>query len=128
MNKHDLDKLVRWAVDVTPMKFAEDAYGITGTAYDRTDDYIRGKYSMMHENFIMWLGGLDAKNRVRLANHITFSSSNAWEDETEKPKDVDVVNLNEHKEKYKAFYKDINNIVGDMVAVGSKNKGSKNND
>ena len=122
MNKKDLDKLVRWAVDVTPMKFAEDAYGITGTAYDRTDDYIRGKYSMMHENFIMWLGGLDAKNRVRLSNHITFSSSNAWEDETEKPKDVDVVNLNEHKEKYKAFYKDINNIVGDMVAVGSKNK------
>ena len=126
MNKKDLDKLVRWAVDVTPMKFAEDAYGITGTAYDRTDDYIRGKYSMMHENFIMWLGGLDAKNRVRLANHITFDEPE--EDETEKPKDVDVVNLNEHKEKYKAFYKDINNIVGDMVAVGSKNKGSKNND
>ena len=122
MNKHDLNKLVRWAVDVTPMKFAEDAYGVTGTAYDRTDDYIRGKYSMMHENFIMWLGGLDAKNRVRLANHITFDEPE--EDETEKPKDVDVV-INEHKEKYKAFYKDINNILGDMVAVGSKNQEGK---
>ena len=123
MNKHDLDKLVRWAVDVTPMKFAEDAYGITGTAYDRTDDYISGKYSMMHENFIMWLGGLDAKNRVRLANHITFSSSNAWEDETEKPKD-----FNEHKEKYKGHYENIDNIVYDMLTIGSSNKGPKNND
>ena len=123
MNKHDLNKLVRWAVDVTPMKFAEDAYGVTGTAYDRTDDYISGKYRQMHENFIMWLGGLDGKNRVRLANHITFDEPE--EDAVEKPKDVEVVNLNEHKEKYKEFYKDINNILGDMVAVGSKNQEKK---
>ena len=126
MNKHDLDKLVRWAVDVTPMKFAEDAYGITGTAYDRTDDYISGKYSLMHENFIMWLGSLDAKNRARLANHITFDEPE--EDVVEKPEGVDVVNLNEHKGKYKEFYKDINNILTDMVTIGSNNKGSKNND
>ena len=100
MNKHDLNKLVRWAVDVTPMKFAEDAYGVTGTAYDRTDDYISGKYRQMHENFIMWLGGLDAKNRVRLANHITFD---------------------EPEEDYKP-YTNIDNIVNDMVAVGSRNQ------
>ena len=126
MNKHDLNKLVRWAVDVTPMKFAEDAYGVTGTAYDRTDDYISGKYRQMHENFIMRLGGLDGKNRVRLANHITFDEPE--EDVVEKPKDVEVVNLNGHKEKYKEFYQDINNILGDMVSIGSKNKGPKNND
>ena len=126
MNKHDLDRLVRWAIDVTPMKFAEDAYGITGTAYDRTDDYISGKYSLMHENFIMWLGSLDGKNRARLANHITFDEPE--EDVVEKPEGVDVVNLNEHKEEYKEFYKDINNILTDMVTIGSSNKGPKNND
>ena len=45
------------------------------------------------------------------------------EDEKEKPKD-----FKEHKEKYKEFYKDINNILTDMVTIGSKNKGPKNND
>ena len=75
MNKHDLDKLVRWAVDVTPMKFAEDAYGITGTAYDRTDDYIMGKFKQMQSNFIMWIAGLDGKNRARLARNITFNET-----------------------------------------------------
>ena len=73
MNSRDIDKLVRWAVDSDLKTFAEDAYGITGTAYDRTDDYISGKYSMMHENFIMWLGSLDGKNRIRLARNITFA-------------------------------------------------------
>ena len=73
MNKRDLDKLVRWAVDTDKKKFAEDAYGITGTAYDRTDDYISGKFKQMQNDFIMWLGGLDGKNRVRLARNITFN-------------------------------------------------------
>ena len=74
MNKRDMDKLVRWAVDTDKKKFAEDAYGITGTAYDRTDDYISGKFKQMQNDFIMWLGGLDGKNRVRLARNITFHS------------------------------------------------------
>ena len=88
MNKHDLDKLVRWAVDVTPMKFAEDAYGITGTAYDRTDDYIMGKFKQMQSNFIMWIAGLDGKNRARLARNITFN-------ETEKEMKVTRTDINE---------------------------------
>ena len=33
MNKHDLDKLVRWAIDSDLKKFAEDAYGVSGTAF-----------------------------------------------------------------------------------------------
>ena len=76
MNRHDIDKLVRWAINVTPMQFAEDAYGVTGTTYTITSEYISEKYSMMHENFMMWLGGLDSKNRARLARNITFHSEN----------------------------------------------------
>ena len=34
MNKHDLDKLVRWSVDSDLKQFGEDAYGVTGTAYE----------------------------------------------------------------------------------------------
>ena len=34
INKHDMDKLVRWAVDSDLEKFAEDAYGVTGTAFE----------------------------------------------------------------------------------------------
>tara|TARA_R100000005_G_C4952683_1_gene172477 strand:- start:78 stop:329 length:252 start_codon:yes stop_codon:yes gene_type:complete len=75
MEKHDLDKLVRWAVDSDLEKFAEDAYGVTVTAFDikYNGDYLRGKFRQMQTNFIMWLGGLDAKNRGRLANNITFN-------------------------------------------------------
>tara|TARA_R100001086_G_C11619272_1_gene198335 strand:- start:133 stop:378 length:246 start_codon:yes stop_codon:yes gene_type:complete len=75
MNKHDLDKLVRWSVDSDLEKFAEDAYGVTGTAFEiaSNGDYLRGKFRQMQTNFIMWLGGLDSKNRVRLANNITFN-------------------------------------------------------
>ena len=75
MEKHDLDKLVRWAVDSDLEKFAEDAYGITGTAFDiaSNGDYLRDKFRQMQTQFIMWLGGLDAKNRGRLANSITFN-------------------------------------------------------
>ena len=75
MNKIDMDTLVRWAIDTDKKKFAEDAYGITGTAYDRTDDYISGKFKDMQTRFIMWLGGLDGKNRIRLARNITFNQT-----------------------------------------------------
>ena len=75
MNRHDIGKLVRWAVDSDLKTFAEDAYGITGTAYDRTDDYIMGKFKQMQSNFIMWIAGLDDRNRGRLANSITFNET-----------------------------------------------------
>ena len=74
MNSTDIDKLVRWAVDSDLKKFAEDAYGVTGTAFDVSngmDDYLRGKFRQMQTNFIFWLGGLDNKNRTRLAKNIT---------------------------------------------------------
>ena len=73
MEKHDLDKLVRWAVDSDLMKFSEDAYGVTGTAFYRSDDYLKSKFRQMQSNFIMWLGGLSGKNRVRLARNITLN-------------------------------------------------------
>ena len=75
MNSYDLDKLVRWAIDSDLKKFAEDAYGVCGTAFDVSngmDDYLRGKFRQMQTNFIFWLGGLDRKNRKRLARNITF--------------------------------------------------------
>ena len=80
MNKRDLDKLVRWAVDTDKKKFAEDTYGVTGTAYEAYDEYIGGKFKDMQTRFIMWLGGLDGKNRERLARNITFNESNRWEE------------------------------------------------
>ena len=75
MNKRDLDKLVRWAVDSDLEKFAEDAYGITGTLFASQQDYLRDKFKQMQSNFIMWLGGLDSKNRVRLSRNITFNQT-----------------------------------------------------
>ena len=74
MNKRDLDKLVRWAVDTDKKKFAEDTYGLTGTAYEEYEEHISGKFHQMQNYFIMWLGGLDSKNRIRLARNITFHS------------------------------------------------------
>ena len=38
MNSNDIEKIVRWAVDSNMMTFAEDAYGVTGTAFHRSDD------------------------------------------------------------------------------------------
>jgi len=75
MNKHDLDKLVRWAVDSDLEKFGEDAYGVTGTSFKiaSNGDYLRDKFRQMQTHFIMWLGGLDSKNRERLARNITFN-------------------------------------------------------
>ena len=77
MNKRDLDKLVRWAIDSDLKKFGEDAYGVTGTAFEIAlgGDYLRGKFKQMQTNFIMWLGGLDSKNRVRLSRNITFNQT-----------------------------------------------------
>ena len=72
MNKHDIEKIVRWSVDSDLEKFAEDAYGVTGTAFDRSDDYVKGKFRQMQSNFIMWIAGLSERNRGRLARNITF--------------------------------------------------------
>ena len=76
MNRHDIGKIVRWAVDTELKKFAEDAYGVTGTAFDVASerDYLRGKFQQMQANFIMWIAGLDDKNRGRLARNITFKN------------------------------------------------------
>jgi len=73
MNKHDIEKIVRWAVDSDLEKFAEDAYGVTGTAFDVANggDYLRDKFKQMQNNFIMFIAGLSENNRDRLANNIT---------------------------------------------------------
>ena len=56
MNKDDLDAIVRWAISANLDSFSEEAYGITGTAFERMkDDYILNKYENMQSNFIMWL-------------------------------------------------------------------------
>ena len=74
MNRHDIEKIVRWAVDSDLQQFSEDAYGITGSAFDRMnqgDDYLSGKFQHMQANFISWIAGLSENNRERLANNIT---------------------------------------------------------
>ena len=73
MNRHDIGKIVRWAVDTELKKFAEDAYGVTGTAFQRSDDYLKSKFRQMQSNFIVWLAGLSESNRGRLARNITFN-------------------------------------------------------
>jgi len=73
MNKHDIEKIVRWAVDSDLQQFSEDAYGITGSAFDRMnqgDDYLVGKFKQMQSNFIMWIAGLSDINRGRLIRAI----------------------------------------------------------
>ena len=75
MNRHDIGKIVRWAVDTELKKFAEDAYGVTGTAFQRSDDYLKSKFRQMQSNFIVWLAGLSESNRGRLANNITFNET-----------------------------------------------------
>ena len=76
MNSYDIEKIVRWAVDSDLMKFSEDAYGVTGTAFDRSDDYLKGKFRDMQSNFIRWIAGLSENNRDRLANNITKGETN----------------------------------------------------
>ena len=71
MTSKDIDRLVRWSVDSNLKKFSEDSYGVTGSAYDEYEDYLRGKFRDMQTNFIRWIAGLDSKNRERLANNIT---------------------------------------------------------
>ena len=73
MDRHDLNRLVRWAVDSDLQKFSEDAYGITGSAFDRMnqgDDYLLGKFKQMQSNFIMFIAGLSDNNRDRLKRAI----------------------------------------------------------
>ena len=78
MNSYDIEKMVRWSVDSDLKKFAEDAYGVTGTAFDVANggDYLVDKFKQMQSNFIMWIAGLDYKNRERLANNITKGETN----------------------------------------------------
>ena len=73
MTSKDIDNLVRWSVDTDLMTFAEEAYGVTGTAFDVASegDYLRGKFKQMQSNFIMWIAGLSENNRKRLADNIT---------------------------------------------------------
>ena len=72
MNRYDIEKIVRWAIDSDLRKFSEDAYGVTGSAFDVASegDYLRGKFRQMQSNFIMWISGLDRKNRERLTRNI----------------------------------------------------------
>jgi hypothetical protein len=71
MNSKDIEKIIRWSVDSDLKKFSEDAYGITGTAFDKYDDYLRDKFRQMNNNFIMWISGLSENNRERLAKNIS---------------------------------------------------------
>ena len=72
MNSKDINQMVRWAIDTDLRKFGEDAYGVTGTAFDVASegDYLRDKFKQMHSNFIMWISGLDSRNRARLSENI----------------------------------------------------------
>ena len=76
MNSYDIEKMIRWAVDTDIKTFAEDAYGITGTAFDVANGgyYLRNKFQQMQANFISWIAGLSDKNRGRLARNITFKN------------------------------------------------------
>ena len=68
----DIEKIIRWAVDSDLKTFAEDAYGVTGSAYDLLkDEYLTGKFQQMQSNFIMWIAGLSEGNRDRLARNIS---------------------------------------------------------
>jgi hypothetical protein len=71
MNSKDIEKIIRWSVDSDLKKFSEDAYGITGTAFDKYDDYLIDKFRQMKNNFIMWISGLSENNRERLAKNIS---------------------------------------------------------
>ena len=72
MNSYDIEKMVRWSFDSDLKKFAEDAYGVTGTAFDVANggDYLVDKFKQMQSNFIMWISGLSDGNRDRLKRAI----------------------------------------------------------
>lgn len=71
MTSKDIEALVRWSVDTDLEKFAEEAYGATGTGFNRLDDYLKGKFRDMQSNFIRWIAGLSENNRERLAKNIS---------------------------------------------------------
>ena len=71
MTSKDIEALVRWSVDTDLEKYAEEAYGITGSAYIRSDDYLKGKFKDMQSKFIRWIAGLSENNRERLAKNIS---------------------------------------------------------
>ena len=70
MNKHDIEKIVRWSVDSDLRQFAEDAYGINGYDVATKGDYLKDKFKQMQSNFIMWIAGLSEHNRERLTDNI----------------------------------------------------------
>ena len=72
MTSKCIQRIVRWAIDTDLKTFAEDAYGVTGSAFEiaSNGDYLRDKFKQMQSNFIMWLGGLSDNNRDRLKRAI----------------------------------------------------------
>ena len=68
MNKTDINKMIRWAVDTDGVKFAKDIY-----QQEEPDEYTRGKFHGMQTFFINWVANLDYKNRQRLADAINKS-------------------------------------------------------
>ena len=72
MKSQDIENMVRWSVDVELRQFSEDAYGVTGTAFEiaKEGDYLRDKFKQMQSNFIMWISGLDSRNKARLSENI----------------------------------------------------------
>jgi len=65
MNKTDLNRLIRWAVDTDGIKFAKEIY-----QRNEPDEYTRDKFIGMQNNIIHWIANLDENNRQRLANAI----------------------------------------------------------
>ena len=78
MTSKDIEKIIRWSVDSDLKTFAEDAYGVTGTAFDVANggDYLVDKFKQMQTHFIMWISGLSEGNRDRLVNNITKGETN----------------------------------------------------
>ena len=68
MNKTDINRLVRWAVDTDGVKFAKDIY-----QRDEPDEYTSGKFYDMQNRLINWVANLDDSNRQRLADAINKS-------------------------------------------------------
>ena len=82
MNSNDIERIIRWATDTDLKKFAEDSYGVTGTAFDvaiEQDDYLRDKFSQMKYDFITWISGLSNNNRERLTRAINEEEKNICE-------------------------------------------------
>mgnify|MGYP003146277639 CR=1 FL=1 len=86
MTSKCIQRIVRWAIDTDLKTFAEDAYGFPskGTSWDNA--YCREKFRLMQSNFIMWIAGLDNRNRKRLIKAINSKDvdgnkkeGNEWE-------------------------------------------------